>query len=111
MTIDPTKTYTATITTTCGDIDVTLDAKNAPKSVNNFVFLAKQGFYDGLTFHRVAKDFVIQGGDPKGDRHRRPGLRHVADRAPEGRLPARHARVREDRNSPARTRRVRSSSS
>ena len=56
MTIDPTKTYVAHFTTTCGNFDIALDAKNAPKSVNNFVFLARQGFFDGLKFHRVAND-------------------------------------------------------
>jgi cyclophilin family peptidyl-prolyl cis-trans isomerase len=73
MTIDVTKTYVATFSTTCGDFDVTLNAKDAPKTVNSFVFLAKAGFYDGLTFHRVAKDFVIQGGDPKGNGTGGPG--------------------------------------
>ncbi|HEX5613681.1 MAG TPA: peptidylprolyl isomerase [Acidimicrobiia bacterium] len=67
MTIDPAKSYTATIATTCGDIVIALDAENAPIATNNFVFLAKAGFYDGLTWHRVVPDFVIQGGDPAGD--------------------------------------------
>jgi cyclophilin family peptidyl-prolyl cis-trans isomerase len=52
---------------------IALDATTAPRSVNNFVFLARKHFYDGLTFHRVAKDFVIQGGDPKGDGSGGPG--------------------------------------
>jgi peptidyl-prolyl cis-trans isomerase B (cyclophilin B) len=73
MTIDPAKTYTATIGTSCGTITVGLDAKNAPIATNNFVTLAKSGFYDGLPFHRVAKDFVIQGGDPAGDGSGGPG--------------------------------------
>ncbi len=73
MTIDPAKTYTALMSTTCGDITITLDPKEAPKTVNSFVFLAKAHFYDGLTFHRVAKDFVVQGGDPKGDGSGGPG--------------------------------------
>jgi cyclophilin family peptidyl-prolyl cis-trans isomerase len=73
MTIDVTKTYVAHFTTTCGNFDITLDAKDAPKTVNSFVFLAKQGFFDGLKFHRVAKDFVVQGGDPKGDGTGGPG--------------------------------------
>ena len=72
-TIDPTKTYTATIDTSCGTIDVELLPKIAPIGVNNFVFLAQKGFYDGLTFHRIVKDFVIQGGDPKGDGSGGPG--------------------------------------
>jgi peptidylprolyl isomerase len=65
-TIDPAKTYTAVMSTTCGDITITLDPKDAPKTVNSFVFLAQHHFYDGLTFQRVAKDFVVQGGDPTG---------------------------------------------
>jgi len=73
MTIDPSKTYTATISTTCGTMVATLDAKNSPVAVNNFVFLANQGFYDGLKWHRLVKNFVIQGGDPKGDGSGGPG--------------------------------------
>jgi cyclophilin family peptidyl-prolyl cis-trans isomerase len=73
MTIDPAKRYTATVDTSCGTMVIDLDAKNAPKTTNNFVFLARQGFYDGLTFHRVAKDFVIQGGDPEGTGSGGPG--------------------------------------
>jgi peptidyl-prolyl cis-trans isomerase B (cyclophilin B) len=73
MTIDPTKTYTAKIATSCGTMTVALDAKTAPIATNNFVSLAKEGFYDGLPFHRAAKDFVIQGGDPKGDGSGGPG--------------------------------------
>jgi cyclophilin family peptidyl-prolyl cis-trans isomerase len=72
--IDPaTTTYTAVLETSQGNITVGLDAVAAPTSVNNFVFLAKEGFYDGLGFHRIAKDFVIQGGDPKGDGSGGPG--------------------------------------
>jgi peptidyl-prolyl cis-trans isomerase B (cyclophilin B) len=73
ITIDQSKSYVAHFTTTCGDFDVTLDAKDAPKTANSFVFLAKNHFYDGLTFQRVAKDFVVQGGDPKGDGTGGPG--------------------------------------
>lgn len=73
MTIDPAKKYTATFDTSCGKIVMELDAKGAPKTTNNFVFLARKGFYDGLTFHRVAKDFVIQGGDPEGTGSGGPG--------------------------------------
>jgi peptidylprolyl isomerase len=73
MTIDPSKTYTATMTTTCGTIVIALDPKEAPKTVNSFVFLAEHHFYDGLDFHRVVKDFVVQGGDPKGDGTGGPG--------------------------------------
>ncbi len=73
MQIDPTKTYTATISTEKGDIVVQLDAGAAPQTVNNFVFLAREGFYDGLTFHRVEPGFVIQGGDPLGNGRGGPG--------------------------------------
>lgn len=73
MTIDMAKTYTATITTTCGSITLALDAKNAPIATNNFVFLARKHFYDGLKWHRVAKDFVIQSGDPNGNGSGDPG--------------------------------------
>jgi cyclophilin family peptidyl-prolyl cis-trans isomerase len=73
MTIDPTRTYTATVGTTLGTIVIALDPKEAPQTVNSFVFLARHKFYDGLKFHRVAKDFVVQGGDPKGDGTGGPG--------------------------------------
>jgi cyclophilin family peptidyl-prolyl cis-trans isomerase len=73
MTIDAAKKYTATMETSCGKIEIDLDPKAAPKTVNSFVFLAKQKFFDGLTFHRVVKDFVIQGGDPQGTGSGGPG--------------------------------------
>jgi len=73
--IDPAKRYNATITTDRGDIVIALDPARAPKSVNNFVFLARDGFYDGLTFHRVVDDFVIQGGCPEGTGRGGPGYR------------------------------------
>ena len=73
MTIDPAKKYTATMETSCGKITIDLDPKAAPKTVNSFVFLAKQKYFDGLTFHRVVKDFVIQGGDPQGTGSGGPG--------------------------------------
>jgi cyclophilin family peptidyl-prolyl cis-trans isomerase len=73
MTIDPTATYTVTLATSCGDIPITLDASAAPQTVNNFVFLAQQGFYDGTTFHRIVTDFVDQGGDPEGTGSGGPG--------------------------------------
>jgi peptidyl-prolyl cis-trans isomerase B (cyclophilin B) len=75
MVIDPTKTYTATFETSRGQIVIALDAKNAPKTVNNFVFLAQDGFYNGLTFHRVIPDFMIQGGCPEGSGRGGPGYR------------------------------------
>ncbi len=61
------------MTTSCGVIVIALDAAAAPKTVNNFVFLARDGFYDGLTFHRVVSGFVIQGGDPEGKGYGGPG--------------------------------------
>ena len=73
MQIDPTLSYEATIATEKGDIVVELDAEAAPETVNNFVFLAREGFYDGLTFHRVEPGFVIQGGDPTGSGAGGPG--------------------------------------
>jgi peptidyl-prolyl cis-trans isomerase B (cyclophilin B) len=73
--IDPKQRYQATIATDKGDIVIALDPAKAPKSVNNFVFLARDGFYDGLTFHRVVDDFVIQGGDPEGTGRGGPGYR------------------------------------
>jgi peptidyl-prolyl cis-trans isomerase B (cyclophilin B) len=73
MKIDPAKKYTATIETDKGKIVLDLFAKEAPKTVNNFVFLAREGFYDGVTFHRVIKDFMIQGGDPTATGSGGPG--------------------------------------
>ena len=75
MVIDPKKNYTATIVTPKGDIVVQLFASEAPKTVNNFVFLARDGFYDGVTFHRVIKGFMAQGGDPTGTGRGGPGYR------------------------------------
>ena len=66
LTIDPAKTYTATFKTSKGDIKVELLASEAPETVNNFVFLARDGFYNSVTFHRVIADFVAQAGDPTG---------------------------------------------
>jgi len=73
MTIDQDKEYMATIKTNFGDIVVQLFPKDAPLAVNNFVFLARQGFYDGVTFHRVVKGFVVQAGDPTGTGAGGPG--------------------------------------
>ena len=67
MSIDPNKNYHATIKTSRGTIELDLFAKDAPKTVNNFVNLANDKFYDGLNFHRVIADFMIQGGDPMGN--------------------------------------------
>ena len=71
--IDSSKSYIATISTAKGNIVVQLDASVAPLTVNNFVYLARQGFYDKLTFHRVEPGFVIQGGDPTGTGAGGPG--------------------------------------
>ncbi len=75
MTIDPRKKYTAALSTDKGEIVVELFADKAPKTVNNFVFLARQGFYDGTLFHRVIADFMAQGGDPTGTGTGGPGYR------------------------------------
>jgi len=73
MQIDPKKIYRVTIETNRGAIELELDPRHAPQTVNNFVFLAREGFYDGVTFHRVIADFVIQGGDPTGTGRGGPG--------------------------------------
>jgi len=73
MQIDPTKTYRAMIESSKGSIELELYAEHAPKTVNNFVFLAREGFYDGVIFHRVINDFMIQGGDPTGTGRGGPG--------------------------------------
>ncbi len=75
MQIDPKKTYRVKIETNKGDIELELYTKHASKTVNNFVFLTRQGFYDGVTFHRVINDFMIQGGDPTGTGTGGPGYR------------------------------------
>jgi peptidylprolyl isomerase len=81
MCIDPKKRYTATMETSLGTILIALDAAAAPLSVNNFVFLARYHYYDGVTFHRVIKGFVCQGGDPEGTGRGGPGYR-FADELP-----------------------------
>ena len=75
MKIDVKKNYTATIVTNRGTIEVALSAQYAPKTVNNFVFLARDGFYDGVSFHRVISNFMVQGGDPTGSGSGGPGYR------------------------------------
>ncbi|RME45884.1 MAG: peptidylprolyl isomerase, partial [Deltaproteobacteria bacterium] len=75
MTIDPEKTYHVTMETSKGTIELELFAREAPRTVNNFVFLSREGFYDGTTFHRVIRNFVIQGGDPTGTGRGGPGYR------------------------------------
>jgi cyclophilin family peptidyl-prolyl cis-trans isomerase len=75
MTLDDSKSYSATIKTNHGDINVELFSTDVPVTVNNFVFLAKEGFYKNGQFHRVIKDFMIQGGCPTGDGTGGPGYR------------------------------------
>ena len=75
MIIDTSKQYTATIETEKGNLVLELFANDVPMTVNNFVFLARDGFYNGLTFHRVVPDFVVQGGCPIGDGTGGPGYR------------------------------------
>jgi peptidyl-prolyl cis-trans isomerase B (cyclophilin B) len=82
MQIDLEKTYRVTLETTRGTIELQLYPQHAPNTVNNFVFLSREGFYDGVSFHRVISDFVIQGGDPTGTGRGGPGYRfedEVAD--------------------------------
>ena len=80
MIIDINRSYTAILKTTVGDIEIQLNAKETPITVNNFVFLAKDGFYDNVIFHRVISGFMIQGGDPTGTGSGSPGYR-FADEA------------------------------
>lgn len=85
MTIDTNKRYHATLNTTKGDVKIELLPSEAPKTVNNFVFLAREGFYDGVKFHRVIKPFMIQTGDPTGTGSGGPGYRF------EDELPPKHS--------------------
>jgi len=80
ITIDPGRQYLATIKTNFGDIVVQLFPKDAPLAVNNFVFLARQGFFDGVKFHRVVKGFVIQSGDPTGTGTGGPGYKFADEK-------------------------------
>jgi len=99
MVIDPQKSYTATMNTDKGDIVIKLFADKTPKTVNDFVFLARAGYYDGTIFHRVIDDFMAQGGDPTGTgrggpgykfgdefhptlRHNKPGILSMANAGP-----------------------------
>jgi len=75
MTIDPNKSYKATFDTSRGEIVCDLFAKEAPNTVNNFVFLAREGFYDNTNFHRVIANFMIQGGDPTATGRGGPGYK------------------------------------
>ena len=75
VTIDPDRTYTASVATSHGAIELDLHAAEAPATVNNFVFLAREGFYDGVIFHRVIAGFMVQGGDPDGSGRGGPGYK------------------------------------
>ncbi|HWP95717.1 MAG TPA: peptidylprolyl isomerase [Syntrophomonadaceae bacterium] len=81
MNIDASKQYTATVTTNLGTFKIKLLAKDAPSTVNNFVFLAREGFYNSITFHRIIKGFMIQTGDPLGSGTGGPGYK-FADELP-----------------------------
>ncbi len=81
MAIDPQKRYTVAIETVRGTIELELSPRHAPQTVNNFVFLARQGFYDGVKFHRVIADFMIQGGDPTGTGRGGPGYKFADELA------------------------------
>ena len=85
MQIDPAKKYTATVETSLGSFKIDLLAKESPKTVNNFVFLAKEGFYNAVIFHRIIKAFMIQTGDPTGTGAGGPGYRFADE------LPAKHS--------------------
>lgn len=71
--LNPARTYVATVHTSCGDFQITLDAKRAPKTGGSFLYMVRKGLYDHTTFHRVVPNFVIQGGDPKGNGTGGPG--------------------------------------
>ncbi len=81
LVIDPEKRYTAEMTTSKGTITIALDAVAAPKTVNNFVFLARWHYYDDVVFHRIIPGFMVQGGDPEGSGRGGPGYR-FADELP-----------------------------
>jgi peptidyl-prolyl cis-trans isomerase B (cyclophilin B) len=85
MTIDSKKTYAATFDTSKGKIVVDLFPQDAPSTVNNFVFLAREKFYDGTKFHRVIADFMVQGGDPEGTGRGGPGYK-FKDELPPGKF-------------------------
>lgn len=89
LVIDKNKNYTATFNTKHGDFEVELYAKEAPLTVNNFVFLARDGYYDGLKFHRVIPGFVAQGGDPTGTGMGGPGYKFEDEVSPRN-VPHRH---------------------
>lgn len=86
MCIDPARTYRAVVDTTEGEFTIALDAEHAPRTVNNFVVLARYHFYDGIVFHRVIPGFMAQGGDPEGTGRGGPGY-EFADELPNGDAP------------------------
>ena len=79
LALDEDETYVVTVKTNCGEIPIELDVEEAPKTAASFAALAQNGFYDGLTFHRVIADFVIQGGDPLGNGQGGPGYNIVEE--------------------------------
>ena len=83
MSLDASKSYRATIKTDKGDIHLTLESQKVPKTVNNFVFLARQGFFDGVVFHRVIADFMAQTGDPTGTGSGGPGYKFADEFHPD----------------------------
>ncbi len=108
MTIDTSKTYTATVKTDVGTFVITLDAKAAPVAVNSFVFLAQKGFFNCVIFHRVIPNFVIQGGDPTGTGTGGPGYQFTESGPPTASNPAQQyplgSVAMANSNSPATTR-------
>jgi peptidyl-prolyl cis-trans isomerase B (cyclophilin B) len=83
LVLDPRKTWTVRMTTNCGSFTIRLDVARAPKTAASFASLVKKGFYDDLTFHRIAQGFVIQGGDPQGSGMGGPGYR-IVEKPPRG---------------------------
>ncbi len=77
--LDPKRSYTAVVTTSCGEFEIALDVKRAPKTAASFAYLAEQKFYDRTTFHRIVPGFVIQGGDPLGTGTGGPGYSVVEE--------------------------------
>jgi peptidylprolyl isomerase len=85
MGIDPSKRYTAVMETSKGSMTIALDPAAAPRTVNSFVFLARNGYYDGVVFHRIIPGFVVQGGDPTGTGRGGPGYKFADELPPPGR--------------------------
>jgi peptidyl-prolyl cis-trans isomerase B (cyclophilin B) len=83
--LDPNRTYRAVLDTSCGSFTITLDVRRSPRTAASFVYLARHGFYDGLTFHRVVRGFVIQGGDPLGTGSGGPGYQVIEPPPPDTR--------------------------